>query len=172
MRLIFVMGPTNAGKTRLMEAAKAAGHGTVEVGKLLRAKYPPSYFEGQAAPKKTQVEAWSLMLEGIREADNQGLDLCFIDGQPRDMQQAAESLGLPYPKDYILIWAPADVRRERAVARDSADPAKLELSLRRLETDLLTGYDVLAYIGCHATIRFFDTTRIQQEEIVCRISRS
>jgi hypothetical protein len=134
--LAFIMGPTNAGKSTLIQATKDyyPQFGTVEVGKLMRAKYPPEFFQGQAAPKHTAVEAWQMMLDGI--ADAGAKKAVLIDGQPRDIEQCERSILLPYPKLYIVLTASAEVREFRARARDSADPKRLELALARLHGDL------------------------------------
>lgn len=116
MNLIFVIGATNAGKSTLIEAAKHLGHGTVEVGKAMRAKHPPEYFKGSGAPEHTEIEAWQCMLDEMLLADQVRLPdgsgwqplpdgswvnhvtgafrfgagaprFCFIDGQPRSLRQ-------------------------------------------------------------------------------------
>lgn len=199
MSLIFVIGATNAGKSTLISAAKEVGCGTVEVGKMMRAKYPPEYFQGQAAPTKTQGEAMQMMMDGIEQVRAQGpgmcLDcqgkgylsgfgtttgllcqcrcsgtgvavrhLCFIDGQPRAMEQFRVCIALRdqgYPIAFCHLWAPLADREARARQRDSSDPAKLALSLSRLQGDMPVLYDITAELMQRPTIphEVWDTTQ-------------
>lgn len=150
MHLIFVIGATNAGKSTLIAAAKELGHGTVEVGKMMRAKYPPEYFKGQACPAHTEVESWDMMLEGVEQVRKQGLRACFIDGQPRTHSQLAKVIALHDAPGssiaFLHLWAPRDVREARARERDKNDPGRLALSLERLDGDLAVLYDITALI--------------------------
>ena len=163
MNLIFVIGPTNAGKSTLIEAAKHLGHGTVEVGKAMRKKHPPEYFAGQAAPDHTEIEAWQCMLDEM-EIARMGCDplteqgavahlsgravgkqFCFIDGQPRSLKQYHKvRRDFPhYQTTFLHLWAPNTEREIRAMNRDKGDPARLKLSLARLNGDIPVLYDML-----------------------------
>ncbi len=161
--LIFVIGPTNAGKGTLLEAAKKTGQrrvGLVEVGKLMRAKYldpqsphyDPDHFKGQAAPKHTAVEAWQMMLDGVANCDASKNDIILVDGQPRDIEQCERihhqfEIGAGINRGWTVafahVYAPEDLRRSRAEQRDANDPAKLALSRARLQGDLIMLYEVL-----------------------------
>lgn len=154
--LIFVMGATNVGKTSFMDCARGyAAIGLVEVGKLMRAKYPPDYFKGQGAPAHTQTEAWQMMTDGIAahaagtDPHGPSVSAVLIDGQPRNVEQTQWALKMPNPKVFLHLWCPPDVREERARKRDAADPAKLELSLKRLVDDPRTLFDCLTMIRLH-----------------------
>lgn len=173
MQVIFLLGMTNAGKSTFIEGLKPYQHiGAVEVGKLLRAKYPPSYFEGSMAPAKTAVEAMAMCQAGITEAAATGRKFCIVDGQPRDIPQA-KMLPAAYPSAwYWCLHAPRAVRLARAVNRDPGtippeirqriidgklSPAeldealkgspKLELSIRRMTSDYSGTFEVLAALG-------------------------
>jgi adenylate kinase family enzyme len=160
--LIFVIGPTNAGKGTFLEAAKRWDDrvGLVEVGKMMRAKYldpksphyDPDHFKGQAAPKHTAVEAWQMMLDGFRACQEQRKTIVLVDGQPRDIEQCERihqqfEVGVPPTLDvtvtYAHIYAPEALRWERAQARDGSDPAKLALSKARLQGDAVGLYEVM-----------------------------
>lgn len=161
--LVFVIGPTNAGKGTFLEAAqrmKPDRVGLVEVGKLFRAKYldpnspsyDPDHFKGQAAPKHTAVEAWQMMLDGIRDRCAEHKDIIIIDGQPRDIEQCERihqkyEIGVPpnlgWNVVYAHIYAPEGLRWERAMERDASDPAKLALSKARLQGDAVGLYEVM-----------------------------
>lgn len=152
--VIFVIGPTNAGKTTLMDAVKKTPNwGTVEVGRMLRAKYPPEFFAGQAAPKHTAVEAWQMCLDGVRDVLLvQGKDVVFVDGQPRDLEQLEkcmhfnDHLQAPEPVKFFFLhlFAARDIREARAKARDQHDPSKLALSMARLDGDVPMNYEILS----------------------------
>lgn len=152
MLLVFVLGPTNAGKSTLLDASRAFLEiGQVEVGKLMRAKYPPAHFQGQASPKHTQAEAWQMCMDGITVARAAGKQLCLIDGQPRDQEQLEKVQNLRHgiPGIYFLhLWAPADVREARARARDGHDPERLKLALSRVGNEPTVLYSILAQLHC------------------------
>jgi len=160
--LVFVIGPTNAGKGTFLDAAKRWDDrvGLVEVGKMMRAKYldpksphyDPDHFKGQAAPKHTAVEAWQMMLDGIRNNEENGKSVILVDGQPRDIEQCERihqryEVGIPPDLDWTVtfahIYAPEALRWERAQARDANDPAKLALSKARLQGDAVGLYEVM-----------------------------
>lgn len=146
--IVFTVGPTNAGKSTLMDVAKATPRvGTVEVGRLMRAKYPPSHFKGEGAPKHTQVEAWQMMVDGIAASVAAGNAVTFVDGQPRDVQQAndivAQYVNNPlYEVFFLHLTCPEDIREQRRVARDGGDPEKDALSKARMVTDYRSLYNV------------------------------
>ena len=162
MKLVFVIGPTNAGKSTLIEAAKLRpGYACVEVGKAMRAKYPPEYFKGQGAPKHTAVEAWNIMLDGVHAAESAGKAWCLIDGQPRDIQQCLDALALPFDKKFLHLWAPKETLIDRVHRRDVADPERLKLSLARVDSDAAPLYEVTSMLqAAGASIVFFDTSRV------------
>jgi len=156
--IFFVLGPTNVGKSTLLEhAAKIPNVGVVEVGKMMRAKYldpksphyAPDHFKGQAAPTHTANEAWRMMEDGIESAMLHGSTTIFVDGQPRDIQQCDdiythfEALADKFNVWYVNLFAQLETRKARAQARDT-DPAKLDLSLRRMEGDCVKLYEILA----------------------------
>lgn len=144
--LVYVIGPTNAGKsTFLAHVGKFKHVGLVEVGKMMRAKYPPSHFAGQSNPAHTAAEAWQMYLDGVEAHKAAGKSGIYIDGQPRDTKQTLELLRVPYRNRVFLhLWAPLEVRQARAEARDKDDPAKLELSRQRLVNDDPQVYNVVS----------------------------
>lgn len=155
-QLVFVMGATNAGKTTFMAAAaRQPGCGTVEVGKLFRAKYPPEYFKGSAAPAHTQHEAVQMMLDGIeasRKADN---DCTFVDGQPREPNQVEAIFknysGSDFKLNFWHLYASANIREARAMHRDRNNADALALSMKRLTGDIPPLYDTLARVSAILT---------------------
>ncbi len=167
INLFPVMGPTNAGKSTFlhyMERHDPDRVGLVEVGRILRAKYSASYFEGEAAPKKTAAEAWHIMQTEILRLIEQGRTHIFIDGQPRDIEQTHDMVkhycqNTDYDCTFVNLYAPEYVRRMRAEARDGHDPAKLKLSLARMTGDLPRLYEVISLLmNAGQEVLTFDTS--------------
>jgi hypothetical protein len=158
--LIHVIGCTNAGKSTLLAAAPQ-DWGRVEVGKTLRAKYPPSHFAGQCNPKHTAVEAWQIYLDGVAAAEAEGRRIILIDGQPRDVDQCAAALSDRHHiglRMFLHLWAPPETRAARAHARDGADPARMALTTARLINDVPANYEVLcALMAKNALVVTVDT---------------
>lgn len=157
--LLFVIGPTNAGKGEFLNAFAGLGDvhvHLVEVGKLMRAKYldpasphyDPDHFKGEAAPTHTAKEAWQMMEDGIAAGVKAGAEFILVDGQPRDIEQCNMIIdqyenGEDFTVEYVHIYASEAIRRERAMKRDAGDEAKLKLSLSRLSGDMPKLYEVL-----------------------------
>lgn len=163
--LIFVMGVTNTGKSTIMETMRGyeyAGVGLVEVGKMMRAKYPPDYFKGQGAPQHTQTEAWKMMTDGIAAHADAGRKVVLIDGQPRNWEQMEWALAMPNPKTFLHLWAPPQTRLERAHKRDATDLEKLKLTLARLQDDVIKLYDIISFLHLRGErVEAIDTTSRQ-----------
>lgn len=160
--LVYVIGPTNAGKTTLMDLCLLNDSIVlVEVGKWLRAKYPPSHFQGQSNPKHTADEAWALYTEGLRNGiANQKCKIIVCDGQPRDIKQTEDVIAESrFHKLFVHLWAPDDVREKRAEARDFDSPEALALSKARLINDIPSNYGVLVrLLNAKQTLWSFDTS--------------
>ncbi len=152
--LFCVMGPTNAGKSTFLQYMRQYNPdrvGLVEVGKILRSRYPASYFEGQAAPTKTAEEAWMIMVSEIALYKAAGKSVIFIDGQPRAIEQVQRMLKYycdseDYECAFINLYAPEYIRRIRATKRDGHDSEKLSLSLARMAGDLPRLYEVISIL--------------------------
>lgn len=155
--LVYVIGCTNVGKSTLLNyAAAQPGVGLVEVGKMMRAKYPPEHFQGQSNPTHTAAEAWQMYLDGVARHTAAGAQLILIDGQPRDRTQTLELLATRGVRRMFLhLWAPEEVRRGRAELRDAGRPDLLELSRRRMLNDPPQVYDVLSRL--HASTEIVHT---------------
>lgn len=163
-RLFFVMGPTCAGKSTFLNLCKEIGGNSValvEVGKALRAKYPPSHFQGQNNPKHVAEEAWSICKHAIWDAHADGRTHVFIDGQPRDIPQTRRCVeqfpSASFSLRFLLIDASLEERERRARATREGD--NLELALARLRNDMASYYSVLvelAKYGIYPSV--FDST--------------
>lgn len=160
--LFFTMGGTNVGKTTFLETVKKAYPEEVhlvEVGKILRAKYPPGYFQGQGNPAHTQKEAIELCFSGIREGEEKDARFIFVDGQPRDAGQAMEIMRFSdcnvfRERATIELVCPRKERAERAALRDAHDPDKLRLAMDRLDRDILHIHEVLLVFTRYPIHRF------------------
>lgn len=165
---VFVIGATNVGKSTFLKKVSEAHNyvGLVEVGRLMRAKYHPSHFKGEANPKHTAAEAWQMIKDEIVRNMNEGRRVILIDGQPRDQTQLeAIASGQHAPEgakhgfEFIHLWAPKSVRIARANERDKDDPAKLALSMERIDRDCLSVYDILTQlITAKLDVNSFDTS--------------
>lgn len=139
------MGATNSGKTTMIEQLSDVYY-PVMVGRELRKRFPPDYFDGQAAPAKTDELAFQIMCEGIQEAHDKAM-IPIVDGQPRNQVQLEWCKRDFIDRDgmfeckFIHLWAPREIRVARAKARDT-DEAKLKLSMDRMDGDVLTLYDL------------------------------
>lgn len=147
---VYVMGPTNAGKSTLLDAIRSdPRYSLVEVGKMMRAKYPPEYFRGLGASAHTHTEVVQMCLDGMFAAQQGGARAVFVDGQPRDLEQTKILRSLNNRRTFLVLWAPEDVRTGRAQKRDGNDPSKLELSLKRMRGDCVTLFDVVSHLLMH-----------------------
>lgn len=148
-----IMGCTCAGKSTFLQFVKdrnIAGVGTVEVGKLLRAKYPPAAFQGRANSPAHAQEAWDLCIQGVDSHLNAGKTCILIDGQPRDLKQAHDLIAL-FSSDhnlvFVLLHAPLAERERRARAHRNDSPDNLELALARLQNDMILYYEITAMLA-------------------------
>lgn len=160
-----LMGPTCAGKSTLINRLLTIAPdlvGAVEVGKMLRAKYGEAYFKGQAAPEHTQAEAWSMYQSGVQDMIARNKRLILVDGQPRDISQARQIIGLwrnPHRAEFLLIHADHEVREQRARATRQGD--NLELAVARLNNDYRNCYVVMTeLLKRNEVIRVFDTSEL------------
>lgn len=142
----FIMGPTCSGKSTFLRTAEAyfkpGDLGLVEVGKMMRAKYPPEYFKGQAAPSHTAREAWEMCSTKIDEHRTAGKRIVLVDGQPRDGHQALKASVL-YPNARYL-WLSASLEVRRARGESTRDPEEFKtLTEPRLTNDMIQHYETM-----------------------------
>jgi len=161
--VVFIMGATNCGKTTLINSLEE--YYPVVVGKKLREMFPPEYFDGQAAPAKTDEIAFRLMVEGIDEAHQLG-KIPLIDGQPRNQVQlgwceANYFDNQLYDCKIMHLWAPRDIRVQRAEKRDKDDPSKLKLSMDRMDGDSIILYDLWLQLSMNYidNMKVFNTSK-------------
>jgi len=142
--LLFMMGPTNVGKSYTINYAVEKYDGyKISVGQLLRDKYGPDFFKGQQAPEHTRAEALKMMIEGIQAGIDEGRSLILIDGQPREPGQIDAifenyiegPMKVLVDVHFCLLHCDDDLRMDRLKKRDK-DPAALELSTKRFNRDL------------------------------------
>lgn len=163
--LYFIMGPTCAGKSTFLHLARNVLGDKVElieVGKMLRAKYPPEHFAGQNNPKHCAEEAWKLCEQGVLHARDRGKTIILVDGQPRDIPQVdlcfSQFPESEFNRHFVLIDCPIEEREARA--REHRSGADLEtLAIPRLTNDMIAYYSVLVRLLHHeAWVHTFDSS--------------
>jgi len=152
--VVSVIGVTNAGKSTLMDHMRSVdGCACIEIGKEMRRRHPPEYFQGLGAMAETEQEVWEIFDEQHSDALHRGAPLVLIDGQPRLESQVLQ-LRIRVGKYRLLqLHAPHDELRRRAEARDGASPGALQLTERRLVNDYRQLYEVLTTYNQHIGLR-------------------
>lgn len=138
------------GKSTFLKDIKDLAPGQVhlvEVGKQMRAKYPPEHFKGQANPEHTKMEAFEMFCEGVEAGERAGAKYILVDGQPRDVGQAEQILAWRgagnRTKAVIQLMCHRTERERRAQVREKDHPGALKLALDRLDRDVLQLHEVL-----------------------------
>lgn len=165
--VLHLMGAACSGKSSLIQRLLSIAPNdvyAVEVGKRMRAKYGDRFFKGQAAPKQTQGEAWEMYMLGVREGIAEQKSLIIVDGQPRDIEQARNAIGLwraPHHSSFLLLHADHE-ERERRCRADVSDPNRdVESRIARLTNDYRNCYAVMAeLLMADQVIRVIDTTKM------------
>lgn len=149
--VVGLIGVTNVGKSTLLDHLRASGdqrYGFIEVGKELRRRYPPEFFNGQGAMKETEREVWQIWDEQYYHAAFQGAEIILSDGQPR----MAEHVGCMRSRvgafPLLQLHAPLPLLQSRAALRDSTPEAR-QLSQQRLTNDYRQLYEVLSEYAYH-----------------------
>lgn len=137
--IVFVTGVTCTGKSSFLIYCSALKKeiGVVEVGKELRKKYPPDYFEGSGAPKKTEKEAMKICLTGIGANIEQGKKIILVDGQPRRESQVSILLKntAKYKRLYLELVCSEEEQLRRMKLRFPNDKESLQLAQLRFYKD-------------------------------------
>lgn len=172
--IFFIMGTTCSGKSTFLRMAqeKLLGEdlvGLVEVGKMMRAKYPPEHFAGQASPEHTRHEAWQMCEDTVFELAGYGKRIILVDGQPRDPEQVhlcRSRFNFPeFETHFVLIDASLSVREHRA-RRDRSGSDLETLAIPRLTHDMQTYFSVLVELLKHnERIQIFDTSCSMEEDL-------
>jgi len=140
--LICLLGVTCVGKDTIAEEAQKKWPedvGLIQVGKAMRLRHPPGYFDGKGAMEHTEDEAWSIFTEQLQAAENKKLVVCV--GQPRILSQVERVIALERRK--MFLWFTSSHETDRITQRFKNDSASMELSLRRRANDRIQYYDVL-----------------------------
>jgi len=136
---------------------------------MLRAKYPPEYFEGQNNPKKTAGEAWDLCELGVRQHRDEGKEIVLVDGQPRDIPQVGLCLESFDPDEFSIRFLLLDAtleERERRARRDRVGKDLETLAIPRLRNDMVAYYAVFVELKKRGVdFDLFDTTNPRKEPI-------
>lgn len=148
--LVSVLGVTASGKTTFIDFAKKQCPDlvrSVNIGQILRAKYPPSYFEGKDSMPKTEQEVQEILEDYVREFNSSESEVLLIDGQPRTIHQIdfLEHLIDKYKLDGIqYVWVDClDAEREKRGTKRSKTEDELELFNARKVGDKISVFEVL-----------------------------
>jgi adenylate kinase family enzyme len=174
--VLHLLGNNGVGKTTIQREMVLRHHprvAAISVGQVLRNRYPPGYFDGQAAPQKTEAEALKIYQEFVWKAFEDCADLIIIDGQPRKASQVqiVDASEPRLQKDYLLLHASHEDRAHRLSARD-VDPEAVRLSMARLDNDYRNQYEVmieLAKLGKNLDI--CDTSEMSVAQICDELER-
>lgn len=148
--IIYLMGVTCSGKTTLVDdflSDPFGNVGAVQVGKEMRRRYPPEYFQGSGAPGHTEDEARRIFEEQLKAAE--GKKLILVDGQPRRRSQVA--LMKRNPGLGLILDVSEETQRERLENRFKNDPAGRFLAEDRIKNDKVMYYDCICEMyhqGC------------------------
>lgn len=166
MKVISIMGSTGSGKTTIVQEAMASDDpyvSGVQVGQIMRKRYPPEKFRGLACLPETEEEVRALLLEALIDADFHQVRYFFVDGQPRSVGQYEwlHDLRREMKFDWCAFYltVPRDVQIARLRKRDM-QPSAYELALQRIVNDeqqLAPVLDVITEQG--DTLRLSDTSK-------------
>ncbi len=147
---IAVIGATASGKSTFIDFAKKQYPDyftSINIGQILRAKYPPEYFEGQGTLDKTEDEVRKLVEDAVKEFVSSDKQVLLIDGQPRNQDQIEflEVLQQRYEIDgTVFVWVSCtDGERERRGSSRSQTQGELELFNSRKIADKISIHNVL-----------------------------
>jgi len=171
--VVAIMGPTCAGKSTLLNWLKdffGDRASFVEVGKTLRAKYPPEYFQGQNNPQHTAQEAWQLCEDGIKAGRAEKRAFVFVDGQPRDIPQTDKMVQIGVRRYVMLTCSIAESEKRARATRSGSD---LEtLALPRIRNDRGAYYDVTTRLAYYEKqIDLIHTDEASPEEVAAEVCR-
>lgn len=133
--VVFIMGSTCSGKGTFCDFAKMILQEhlhVIQIGKILRDRHPPEYFNGLAAQEKTEPEVWEIFEEEYYKGiGRKGVDVIFVDGQPRLPAQVRKCLSYANAFTdfrFVMLHASADARRSRIERRFPFPPVPENLS--------------------------------------------
>jgi adenylate kinase family enzyme len=158
--VFFVLGGTNVGKTTFLDTVKKAHPEDVhlvQVGKAMREKYGAEYFKGRSWMPETEREVVDMLFSGIEQGETLGRQFIFVDGQPRNPDQADKiqtCRNWPLRERAVIeLVCSKEERIRRAKARDLA-PEALELSIQRMDRDIVEIHEVFLVFTRYAIHRF------------------
>lgn len=172
-KTFFIIGTTCVGKDYLIETACTKYphlFGAVQVGKELRRRHPPEYFQGLGCAPACYDEALDIYREQWKLNQMIGKKYILVSGQPREMSQVQPVLD--FAKGTVVwMFAPHDVIMERLEKRFANDTSSKELALQRLKNDRVQLYDTIFELLTNGhTIKTLDTRYRPTHEVVDQIA--
>lgn len=163
--IVFVMGATCSGKTTLIEKADeyfADTATTLCVGKILRKKHPPEYFEGSGAPEKTTQDVLDIFDKGVSDFKDSTYSMLLVDGMPRQdcqIQRVAE-LESHFHIVFVYLYCPDKERELRLSERFKKGTSGHDLGLARMQSDKAMYLDVICRINLYTcwTVDYIDVS--------------
>jgi shikimate kinase len=145
MKVFFLIGITCSGKTTILNQMKQRhpdAIGLVQVGKEMRRRHPPEYFDGLGAMPKTEDEAWTIFEEQLKKCA--GYRYVLVDGQPRMASQVQRCLMVP---DHRFLWLSTmpSIIAARIESSDRTDAEK-KLARERVHNDSKQLIDVMSLL--------------------------
>lgn len=170
MRVFSIGGATCAGKGTFLDYAQAQlGNRVylVQIGKIMRTRHPPEFFDGKGAMQSTEAEVWEIFAEELTKGlADPNVRLILLDGLPRMGGQIPKLLSyfnsfVQY--GFVFLHASQETRKKRVISRfpypgeenpprppmpGETDKVKnnRDLSDRRVTNDLIQIHDVLAEV--------------------------
>ena len=156
-RITYVLGTTCVGKSTLIEKAAEYSKDVhiIQVGKELRRRHPPEYFQGKGAMDFTEHEVEEIFSEEVHKAAMLGKCEILVDGNPRSIEQLY-LLGL-FPAIEPRFWwinAKESLVEKWLNKRFAGDYDGRELAQQRIINDRVQLYPLLFTLQYEHDVQF------------------
>jgi adenylate kinase family enzyme len=143
---ICLMGVTCSGKSTFIQSkAKDKRFGSIEIGKEMRKRHTPDYFNSLGAMPHTEKEVWEIFEQQYAAVAN--AQVILIDGQPRLPSQVSRLMDhakwVGRELHYVFFSVDKDETFRRLMGRFPNDAQSQALSLARSINDKVQLYDVV-----------------------------
>ncbi len=141
-KLVCLSGITCSGKDTIAEmlAEMDQGIGLIQIGKEMRKRHPPEFFQGLGAMSSTEDEVKEIFKEQYEAHSDKHTIICA--GFPRVAYQY-EFITQFEDRAFIYIYSDEYDYLDRLDVRFKDNPSGRELSEQRLKNDRIQLYDML-----------------------------